>query len=94
MTKELYVKCTYKPGMFSNEKIVTVNACNRKAYCFFTFDHELQIIDSTNALIKVFGICAKEADKAVIMLREEGNPRYFTVPLDDLIERDAQQQNI
>lgn len=87
MTKMLYVKCTYEKGMFPHEKIVKVNSCKEKPYCFFTFDYELQLVDGTNALIRVFAICVKEADKAVVMLREEGNPRYFTVPLDDLVEK-------
>ncbi len=88
-----YVKCKYEKGMWDNEKIVAINAVNRPEgkYSFFAFDSELLLAEKGEALIRIVSGSAIGNGKAMVMLREQGNPTYFTVPLEDIVEKEVKQ---
>lgn len=84
-----YVKCIYEPGMWNNEKVVTINEMNRPEgkYSFFAFDSELLFTGKESALIRIVAGSPVGNGRAQVMLREQGNPTYFTVPLEDIVEK-------
>ena len=83
-----YLKCKYQKGMWNDEKIATIKTCSEAhEYSFFTFDTELTFLDKENALIELLGMRKLDNSTVQVMAREEGNPRYFFVPLEDIVEK-------
>lgn len=74
--------------MWKDEKIATIRMCSEaKEYSFFTFDSELTFLDTENALIELLGMRKLDNSTVQVMAREEGNPRYFFVPLEEIVEK-------
>lgn len=84
-----YVKCTYRTGLLNREKAVTINTPDdeRRTYELLAWDCELVILDSRNSLIEIVSGYPLDDTKARVALREQGYATYFTVPLEDIVEK-------
>lgn len=84
-----YVKCTYRNGVMNGEKAVTINTPDdeRRTYELLAWDCELVILDSRNSLIEIVSGYPLDGKKARVALREQGYATYFTVPLEDIVEK-------
>jgi hypothetical protein len=84
-----YVKCTYRDGIMNGEKAVTINTPDdkRNTYEFLAWDCEVVVLDNRNGLIEIVSGYPIDDKKARVALREQGYATYFTVPLEDIVEK-------
>ncbi|MFA5888198.1 MAG: hypothetical protein WC852_05820 [Candidatus Nanoarchaeia archaeon] len=84
-----YVKCTYRDGLLNGEKAVMINTPDdeRKTYELLAWDSEVVVLDSRNSLIEIVSGYPIDDKNARVALREQGYATYFTVPLEDIVEK-------
>ncbi|MDD4878413.1 MAG: hypothetical protein PHO02_05260 [Candidatus Nanoarchaeia archaeon] len=84
-----YLKCQYGKGFFKGESAVSIrNSYNESS--FLTWNDELVRPNNRNSgegFVKIHGIESKDAEKAVVFVRQEGVLRRVRIPLEDIVEK-------